>query len=44
MLDFLQILTMSYQILMELANLLWCHSSNPLELLRQMALTREANL
>lgn len=33
-----------YQILMELANLLGCHSSESLEVLRQMALAGETHL
>jgi hypothetical protein len=44
MLDFFQILTMIYQILTMLANLLWGHSSESLELLRQMTLTGETYL
>jgi hypothetical protein len=44
MLNCFQILTMICQILMELANLLGCHSSQTLKLLRQMALTRETYL
>jgi hypothetical protein len=44
MLDFYQILTMIYQILMMLASLLLSHSSDSLELLRQMVLTKESHL
>lgn len=44
MLDFFQILTALYQILMNLANLPWSHSSDSLKLLGQMALTRETDL
>jgi hypothetical protein len=44
MLDFFQILTTIYRILMMLANLLRGHSSEALELLRQMALTGESHL
>lgn len=44
MLHFFQILTMLYQILMESANRSWGHSSQALKLLRQMALTGEADL
>jgi hypothetical protein len=35
---------MSYQILMELANLPWSHSGDSLKLLCQMALAGEADL
>jgi hypothetical protein len=44
MLDFFQILTMIYQILTMLANLLWSHSGESLELLRQMVLNKESHL
>jgi hypothetical protein len=43
-LNFSRILTMSYQIFMVLANLLRGHSGESFKLLRQMALTREADL
>jgi hypothetical protein len=43
-LNFLQILTTLYQILMVLANLLWGHSSEALKLLPQMALTGKPDL
>ncbi len=44
MLDFFQILTMIYQILTMLANLLWGPSSEALKLLVEMALAGEADL
>jgi hypothetical protein len=44
MLHFCQILILFCQILILLANLFWSHSSDSLELLRQMALAGEADL
>lgn len=44
MLDFFQILMAACKILKVLVNLFWRHSSESLELLRQMILTGEANL
>lgn len=43
MLDCFQILTMIYQILIVLANLLWGYSGQALKLLRQVALTEETD-